>query len=139
MERLGAERHRRASLVPPGDDCWLNAGHRPPPPGVGGNCYDFAALAEGRLGTAVGDVSGKGIFGGAADGQSLRFAAWIRGVACQPVRHVRLRKARGCKPTIERIRAADAFTAGAPQHHDMTLAVKLAGCRSGMTPAAIAM
>jgi phosphoserine phosphatase RsbU/P len=42
----------------PGLDC---AGHCRPAQGVGGDYYDFIALPEGRLGIAVGDVSGKGI------------------------------------------------------------------------------
>jgi sigma-B regulation protein RsbU (phosphoserine phosphatase) len=42
----------------PGLDC---AGHCRPAQGVGGDYYDFVALPEGRLGVAVGDVSGKGI------------------------------------------------------------------------------
>ncbi|MGA2132036.1 MAG: SpoIIE family protein phosphatase [Bryobacteraceae bacterium] len=42
----------------PGLDC---AGHCRPALGVGGDYYDFIALPEGRLGIAVGDVSGKGI------------------------------------------------------------------------------
>jgi sigma-B regulation protein RsbU (phosphoserine phosphatase) len=42
----------------PGVDC---AGHCRPAQGVGGDYYDFVALPEGRLGIAVGDVSGKGI------------------------------------------------------------------------------
>jgi len=42
----------------PGLDC---AGHCRPAQGVGGDYYDFVALPEGRLGIAVGDVSGKGI------------------------------------------------------------------------------
>ncbi len=41
-----------------GLDC---AGHCRPAQGVGGDYYDFVALPEGRLGIAVGDVSGKGI------------------------------------------------------------------------------
>ena len=41
-----------------GVDC---AGHCRPAQGVGGDYYDFVALPEGRLGVAVGDVSGKGI------------------------------------------------------------------------------
>jgi phosphoserine phosphatase RsbU/P len=41
-----------------GLDC---AGHCRPALGVGGDYYDFIALPEGRLGLAVGDVSGKGI------------------------------------------------------------------------------
>ncbi|MGA2588496.1 MAG: SpoIIE family protein phosphatase [Bryobacteraceae bacterium] len=41
-----------------GLDC---AGHCRPAQGVGGDYYDFIALPEGRLGVAVGDVSGKGI------------------------------------------------------------------------------
>jgi phosphoserine phosphatase RsbU/P len=42
----------------PGLDC---AGHCRPAQGVGGDYYDFVALPAGRLGIAVGDVSGKGI------------------------------------------------------------------------------
>jgi len=42
----------------PGLDC---AGHCRPALGVGGDYYDFVALPEGRLGIAVGDISGKGI------------------------------------------------------------------------------
>jgi sigma-B regulation protein RsbU (phosphoserine phosphatase) len=42
----------------PGLDC---AGHCRPAQGVGGDYYDFIGLPEGRLGLAVGDVSGKGI------------------------------------------------------------------------------
>jgi sigma-B regulation protein RsbU (phosphoserine phosphatase) len=37
------------------------AGHCRPALGVGGDYYDFLALASGRLGLAIGDVSGKGI------------------------------------------------------------------------------
>jgi len=37
------------------------AGHCRPARGVGGDYYDFLALANGRLGLAIGDVSGKGI------------------------------------------------------------------------------
>jgi len=37
------------------------AGHCRPALGVGGDYYDFLALPEGRLGVAIGDVSGKGI------------------------------------------------------------------------------
>ncbi len=37
------------------------AGHCRPARGVGGDYYDFLALASGRLGLAIGDVSGKGI------------------------------------------------------------------------------
>ena len=42
----------------PGLDC---AGYCRPARGVGGDYYDFLALDDGRLGIAVGDVSGKGI------------------------------------------------------------------------------
>ena len=37
------------------------AGHCRPALGVGGDYYDFLALPEGKLGLAIGDVSGKGI------------------------------------------------------------------------------
>ncbi|MBV9343347.1 MAG: SpoIIE family protein phosphatase, partial [Acidobacteria bacterium] len=37
------------------------AGHCRPALGVGGDYYDFLDLAQGRLGVAIGDVSGKGI------------------------------------------------------------------------------
>ena len=37
------------------------AGHCRPARGVGGDYYDFLALSAGRLGIAIGDVSGKGI------------------------------------------------------------------------------
>ncbi len=37
------------------------AGYCRPARGVGGDYYDFLALASGRLGLAIGDVSGKGI------------------------------------------------------------------------------
>ena len=37
------------------------AGHCRPAQGVGGDYYDFISLANGRLGIAIGDVSGKGI------------------------------------------------------------------------------
>ena len=37
------------------------AGHCRPAQGVGGDYYDFIPLANGRLGIAIGDVSGKGI------------------------------------------------------------------------------
>ncbi len=37
------------------------AGHCRPALGVGGDYYDFLALAQGSLGVAIGDVSGKGI------------------------------------------------------------------------------
>jgi sigma-B regulation protein RsbU (phosphoserine phosphatase) len=37
------------------------AGHCRPALGVGGDYYDFLALPQGRLGVAIGDVSGKGI------------------------------------------------------------------------------
>ncbi len=42
----------------PGLDC---AGYCRPARGVGGDYYDFLQLADGTLGIAVGDVSGKGI------------------------------------------------------------------------------
>jgi sigma-B regulation protein RsbU (phosphoserine phosphatase) len=42
----------------PGVDC---AGVCRPAQGVGGDYYDFLALADGRLGIALGDVAGKGI------------------------------------------------------------------------------
>jgi sigma-B regulation protein RsbU (phosphoserine phosphatase) len=42
----------------PGLDC---AGYCRPARGVGGDYYDFLQLADGRLGIAIGDVSGKGI------------------------------------------------------------------------------
>jgi sigma-B regulation protein RsbU (phosphoserine phosphatase) len=42
----------------PGLDC---AGYCRPARGVGGDYYDFLALEGGRLGIAIGDVSGKGI------------------------------------------------------------------------------
>ncbi len=42
----------------PGLDC---AGYCRPARGVGGDYYDFLQLDDGRLGIAVGDVSGKGI------------------------------------------------------------------------------
>jgi sigma-B regulation protein RsbU (phosphoserine phosphatase) len=37
------------------------AGHCRPARGVGGDYYDFLALSNGRLGLAIGDVSGKGV------------------------------------------------------------------------------
>jgi sigma-B regulation protein RsbU (phosphoserine phosphatase) len=37
------------------------AGHCRPASGVGGDYYDFLALTSGRLGLAIGDISGKGI------------------------------------------------------------------------------
>jgi sigma-B regulation protein RsbU (phosphoserine phosphatase) len=37
------------------------AGHCRPARGVGGDYYDFLALSSGRLGIAIGDVSGKGV------------------------------------------------------------------------------
>jgi len=37
------------------------AGHCRPARGVGGDYYDFLALSDGRLGLAIGDVSGKGV------------------------------------------------------------------------------
>jgi sigma-B regulation protein RsbU (phosphoserine phosphatase) len=37
------------------------AGHCRPASGVGGDYYDFLALSNGRLGLAIGDISGKGI------------------------------------------------------------------------------
>ena len=37
------------------------AGHCRPARGVGGDYYDFLALSSGRLGLAIGDVSGKGV------------------------------------------------------------------------------
>jgi sigma-B regulation protein RsbU (phosphoserine phosphatase) len=39
-------------------DCW---GYCRPARGVGGDYYDFIELPDGRLGVAIGDVSGKGI------------------------------------------------------------------------------
>ena len=42
----------------PGLDC---AGYCRPARGVGGDYYDFLLLEDGRLGIAIGDVSGKGI------------------------------------------------------------------------------
>ncbi len=42
----------------PGIDC---AGYCRPARGVGGDYYDFLLLDDGRLGIAIGDVSGKGI------------------------------------------------------------------------------
>jgi sigma-B regulation protein RsbU (phosphoserine phosphatase) len=42
----------------PGLDC---AGYCRPARGVGGDYYDFLKLEDGRLGIAIGDVSGKGI------------------------------------------------------------------------------
>lgn len=42
----------------PGVDC---AGYCRPARGVGGDYYDFLKLDDGRLGIAIGDVSGKGI------------------------------------------------------------------------------
>ncbi len=42
----------------PGFDC---AGYCRPARGVGGDYYDFIDLSEGRIGIAIGDVSGKGI------------------------------------------------------------------------------
>jgi len=41
-----------------GLDCW---GYCRPARGVGGDYYDFLKLEDGRLGIAIGDVSGKGI------------------------------------------------------------------------------
>lgn len=41
-----------------GLDCW---GYCRPARGVGGDYYDFIELPDGRLGIAIGDVSGKGI------------------------------------------------------------------------------
>jgi sigma-B regulation protein RsbU (phosphoserine phosphatase) len=37
------------------------AGHCRPASGVGGDYYDFLSLSNGRLGLAIGDVSGKGV------------------------------------------------------------------------------
>ncbi len=42
----------------PGFDC---AGYCRPARGVGGDYYDFLDLSDGRIGIAIGDVSGKGI------------------------------------------------------------------------------
>jgi hypothetical protein len=90
-----------------GLDC---AGHCRPAQGVGGDYYDFVPLPDGRLGIAVGDVSGKGIpaallmaglraslrgqtLGGPADLAALmcqcKFAA-LRGIGGQPLRYILL-------------------------------------------------
>ena len=42
----------------PGIEC---AGYCRPARGVGGDYYDFIELPDGRMGIAIGDVSGKGI------------------------------------------------------------------------------
>lgn len=54
QERLFPQTLPRA----PGVDC---AGYCRPARGVGGDYYDFLALEAGRIGIAIGDVSGKGI------------------------------------------------------------------------------
>ncbi len=43
--------------------------------GVGGDYYDFLPLSNGGLGIAIGDISGKGHSGSAADGFSSRLSA----------------------------------------------------------------
>jgi sigma-B regulation protein RsbU (phosphoserine phosphatase) len=54
QERLFPQNFPKVS----GMDC---AGHCRPARGVGGDYYDFLALEDGRIGIAIGDVSGKGI------------------------------------------------------------------------------
>jgi sigma-B regulation protein RsbU (phosphoserine phosphatase) len=54
QERLFPQKFPRITGV----DCW---GYCRPARGVGGDYYDFIELPDGRLGIAIGDVSGKGI------------------------------------------------------------------------------
>ena len=54
QERLFPQKFPRIAGV----DCW---GYCRPARGVGGDYYDFIELPDGRLGIAIGDVSGKGI------------------------------------------------------------------------------
>ena len=54
QERLFPQRVPKVEGV----DCF---GHCRPARGVGGDYYDFIELADGRLGIAIGDVSGKGV------------------------------------------------------------------------------
>lgn len=81
LERIGSEldEHRRAArerteaartqrrLMPAdlgGTSGLVCAGACEPADGVGGDYYDFLPLAGGRLGIALGDVSGKGMYAG---------------------------------------------------------------------------
>ena len=64
----------------PGLDC---AGYCRPARGVGGDYYDFLLLENGRIGVAVGDVSGKGI---AAALLMASLQASLRGQAAAGVR-----------------------------------------------------
>ncbi len=114
VERIGvqiAEQQRRARetneavrtqmrLMPaaaPGESGLECAGACVPADGVGGDYYDFLPLGSGRLGIALGDVSGKGMYAGllAAAVQARLQAITARGARPSPAASARLDEATG--------------------------------------------
>lgn len=99
--------------------------------GVGSDYYGFLALPEGRLGIAIGDVSGKGIVAAlmmaslqaSLGSEAMNSADEEWGESCL-IDAIKASDTLCSSKLIEQImKDADAFAAGASQHDDKTLVV----------------
>ena len=105
QQRTTRERNEAARtqmrLMPataPGDSGLECAGACVPADGVGGDYYDFLPLGSGRLGIAVADVSGKGMYAGLlAAALQARLQAITASVRPSPAASARLDEATGAR------------------------------------------